>query len=571
MVLEKLKEYSDRIDQAPPLYAPTPVAWTVVLNPDGTPVSPHPVSRIDESNRRGKRGREMTAPMVKRSGAVIRPLLLADDGEHTFGRPKHPDKIKLVDARHRAYWDLVERCAKETNEPSVRSVKRFHQLGGSEQLELPEGWDYGLKVAFSVRFDNGTLVYPLDLPSVQRFWLSINQPPSDFEAQCLVCGGTKPILCRLQSKVKGIRGGQASGTDLISANVNAFESYGLRASQTSPICQECAEGFVRGVNALVGGEDTRYVIGANTFVFWTREPVTFRFGTLLSDAKPEQVKQLFDSVRSGQPATVENETAFYALSLSASGSRAVVRDWIDTTVGHAKENMARWFEMQRIIHPRQEDPTGTNPDPLPLFRLAVATVRKIQDLPPTTPRSLFYSVLTGSPLPMELAFQAVLRNRAEQGVRREWAALIKLVLLSRERLTREEGYMVALETEHPDTAYHCGRLLAVIERVQYAALGKTNTTVVDRYYGAASARPAMVFAQLLRGAQPHLSKLDDRRRNALRLRLADVCGQIAEFPKILTLEQQALFSLGYYHQVAHDRAAAMEARSRREAAEQDHA
>ena len=168
---------------------------------------------------------------------------------------------------------------------------------------------------------------------------------------------------------------------------------------------------------------------------------------------------------------------------------------------------------------------------------------------------------------MEIAFQAVRRNRAEQGVRRERAALTKLVLLSQEsQLEKEKTHMVALESKHPEPAYHCGRLLAVIESVQYEALGKLNTTVVDRFYGAASSRPAVVFGSLLRGAQPHLAKLSGKPavRGGLQKRLMEVCDQIKEFPKTLSLEQQALFSLGYYHQRAHDRAVAISRSSARD-------
>ena len=240
-----------------------------------------------------------------------------------------------------------------------------------------------------------------------------------------------------------------------------------------------------------------------------------------------------------------------------------MRDWIDTTVGSVAESVARWFKLQRITDPRDEDPAGEYPRPLSLFRLAVSTARTANDLPVTTPRALFRAALAGSPVPMETAFQAVRRNRAEQRVRRERAALIKLVLLSQGTEQPKEDYMVALESEHPEPAYHCGRLLAVIESVQYAALGRVNATVVDRFYGAASSTPAVVFGALLRGAQPHLAKLDDRRRGGLQNRLMEVCDQIQRFPKMLSLEQQAIFSLGYYHQRAHDRAAAISRRAER--------
>lgn len=45
--------------------------------------------------------------------------------------------------------------------------------------------------------------------------------------QCLVCVQNLPDMERLQSKIKGIPGGQTSGTNIISANSEAFESYGL--------------------------------------------------------------------------------------------------------------------------------------------------------------------------------------------------------------------------------------------------------------------------------------------------------------------------------------------------------
>ena len=309
---------------------------------------------------------------------------------------------------------------------------------------------------------------------------------------------------------------------------------------------------------MLAQDRTSIGVGDATFVFWTREDSPFDLARLMQQPDPGAVRALLESAVRGRRATMRDETEFYAASLSASGGRAVVRDWIDTTVGTVEESVARWFELQRISDPRDEDPAGAHPQPLSLFRLAVSTVRVAADLPVTTTRALFRAALDGERLPMEIAFQAVRRNRAEQGVRRERAALIKLVLLSQETQPREEDYMVALESEHPEPAYHCGRLLAVLESVQRAALGPSvNATIVDRYYGAASATPAVVFGSLLRGAQPHLSKLDGGRRGGLQNRIMDVCDRIDGFPRTLSLEQQALFSLGYYHQRAHDRAEAI--------------
>ena len=564
MLLTRLKEYADERmgDQPPPLYESTPVAWLVVIDPDGRPLAPEPSSLFGEGAAPGKRGRDMVAPVVQRSSGT-KPLLLADKGEYTFGRARDPKKQKRADERHAAYRELVDRCAAVTGEPAVWAVRRFYERGGAAQLYLGDGWDYGLKVAFVVQFGNGTRCNPVELPAVQSFWLSVNEPDPAVAGQCLVCGEHKPVLDRLQAKVKRIRGGRSSGTAIISANQAAFESYGLEKSRIAPTCRDCGEAFTRAVNHLIAGERTSLGVGNSTFIFWTRsETDEFDFGTLMREPDPATVKALVDSVRRGRRTAIANAAEFYAAALSASGGRAVVRDWIDTTVGNVMENVTRWFDLQQITDPRDDDPTGENPPPLSLFRLAVSTVRKPADLPATTVNALFNTALKGTPLPLEVAFQAVRRNRAEQHVRRERAALVKLVLLSRQAPpTKEKNYMVALEPNHPELAYHCGRLLAVIERVQYAALGRVNATVVDRYYGAASSTPAVVFGRLLRGAQPHLAKLEGGRRAGLQNLLMEVCGQITEFPKTLTLEQQALFSLGYYHQKAHDRSVAISRRT----------
>ena len=232
MLLQRLKEYADERmpEQLPALYESTPVAWIVMLDAEGSALSMQPISRIAPETTRGKRGLHMAAPVVQRSSG-IKPLLLADNGEYTFGRARDPSKQERVNRRHLAYRELIERCAIETEEPAVLAVRRFYERGGVEQLELGEEWDYGLKVTFEVHLGDGTRCRPIDSPAVQEFWLAANAPDSEARGQCLVCGERRPVLDRLQAKIKGIRGGQSAGTSIISANSEAFESYGLKASR----------------------------------------------------------------------------------------------------------------------------------------------------------------------------------------------------------------------------------------------------------------------------------------------------------------------------------------------------
>ena len=108
-----------------------------------------------------------------------------------------------------------------------------------------------------------------------------------------------------------------------------------------------AEKRTRGLNALLASEQNRFSSGNGAFVFWTRDESGFDIFASIDAPEPDRVRALLASVRRGRWTTVD-DGPFYALSLSASGGRAVVRDWMDTTVGHAKQQLARWFDRQRI-------------------------------------------------------------------------------------------------------------------------------------------------------------------------------------------------------------------------------
>jgi CRISPR-associated protein Csd1 len=556
MLLQKLKEYADtRMTLPPPLYNETPVRYIIELDGAGKPLSPAPTDTADPASKRTKRGQLFLMPQVQRSSG-IKPLLLASNAEYTLGLARDPTKQQRVDASFAAYIDLIDRCAEATQECSIKAVQAFLHNDPAAQLQLDEDFDRGATITFRV---DGT--FPTELTSVQAFWASEHDPAAQgaHMMQCIVCGQERPVLERLQGKIKGVPGGQTSGTALISANAEAFESYGLEASFIAPTCAGCGERFTKAANELLSSEQNRAFLAGSVCLFWTREDVGFNFLTLLTEADAQQVKALIDSVRSGKPAPDINATAFYATVLSGSGGRTVVRDWIDTTVGAAKEQLDRWFTGQRIV-----GHDGEPARPLGIRALAAATVRELKDLPTPTVRALFRTALVGTPLPTSMLYQVVRRCRAAQSVTRQQAALIKLVLWSQHIFTQED-MMVELEQENPRPAYRCGRLLAVLAEVQRNAIGKA--AIVDRFYGTASSAPASVFPRLLRGARPHLTKLHRDRPGvafALERRLEEVSSGMTAFPTTLTLQEQGLFALGFYHQRAHDRKAATDRKQAKE-------
>ena len=107
---------------------------------------------------------------------------------------------------------------------------------------------------------------------------------------------------------------------------------------------------------------------------------------------------------------------------------------------------------------------------------------------------------------------------------------------------------MALDTGSTEPAYRLGRCFAVLEIVQKDALNDPNTTISDGFYAAASATPAVVFPRLLRLSRHHLRKLDPGPRIGREKLLQEIMDDLISFPAILSLEQQGLFALGYYHQ-----------------------
>jgi CRISPR-associated protein Csd1 len=571
MILTKLKEYADRrMELPPPMYGETKIAWLISLSPSGEYEGFVPLK-----TKQHKRGLPTIAPHIGRTVGV-KPKLLADTGEYVLGIGRPASKPERVTECHQQFQQLVQDCAAATNEPTVNAILHFLTTPELEKAKsnLPPDFDPGDVVTFRV----GDVI-PADaayqLHAVEAFWETYTSGESESgdsaktpTMTCLITGEETTVEQRLPFLVKGLMGGQPSGTALVSANSPPFMSYGLKNSLTSPISRNAAESFTKALNSLIADEQSRLYMGSTVYVFWTREKTEFNPLNLLKQPKPEQVETLFKSVFTGQQASSLDDSKvnqFYALSLTANNARAVVRDWLETTIPNVQQNLKAWFQYQQLV-----DPYGAASRPLSVYLLAESLYRDRdaarKEMQPTVTNALIRKALHGDRLPEELLAKLVRRNRTEQDITYPRAVLLKLMFSSHP--TRKE-MMVNMEQLNPDpnlqgndlSAYACGRLLAVLESIQRSAIGSVNAALTDRYYGAASSTPAVAFPPLLRGARAHLAKLrnDPKKRGAYRAleeRMEDVMNDLPTFPKTLNLQQQGLFGLGYYHQRASDRAAA---------------
>ena len=554
MFLEKLSEYAKHMMVLPPpMYQLTFVRYVIILDTDGK------FRRIDDlADSENKRGIPYIAPHCKRA-SNIRPKLLVDNGEYTLGLAREKSGPVRVQAQHGAYIAQIQECAEATQESTVKAVAHFLE---SLDLDFFMKKEQGLDPADNITFKVDG-VYPFEQEKVKTYWAKKAAAASGTEQtmQCLVCGNMRPPVERLPIVIKGIPGGQSTGLTLISANAAAFESYGLTASLIAPTCEVCGERFGNALNDLLRREDTHIVIPPLAYIFWVRDPIANMNLPRLLQAKPGEIEKLYKSTWYGTAtSTNADATKFYAATLSASGARVVLRDWIESSLGDVTAHLKRFFWLQRI-----QLYTGE----LHCFPLRVLINATINQNSKETPvaqvgEALMRVALHGGQLPSSLMYQAIHRIRASRDVRPEQAALIKMVLLSQQNtlITNYEGdfTMATLNNEEGMTAaYLCGRLLAQLDNIQYKALGTVNATIVDRFYGTASTSPAVVFPRLLKGAMPHLAALrpteqhGQQRSYAASLSYLDkeldrLLEQLKTFPSTLTLEEQGQFALGFHHQ-----------------------
>ena len=105
---------------------------------------------------------------------------------------------------------------------------------------------------------------------------------------------------------------------------------------------------------------------------------------------------------------------------------------------------------------------------------------------------------------------------------------------------------MALDKNNTNIAYRLGRLFAVLEKAQRDAIPGANATIKDRYYSSASATPSIVFPQLLRLSQHHIQKADYG--HSIDKMIEEIVSDVQSFPAHLSLDDQGLFAIGYYHQ-----------------------
>jgi CRISPR-associated protein Csd1 len=265
----------------------------------------------------------------------------------------------------------------------------------------------------------------------------------------------------------------------------------------------------------------------------------------------QRARLLLESIFSGKRPDLANNR-YFAMTISGASGRVMVRDWMEGSFEELAARIEEWFADLEIV---ARD--GGKFAPAPKF-LAVcgALVRDLKDFPAPTATTLWRVALAGLPIPQPLIVQALGRFRADliedKPFNHARMGLIKAYFI---RKGGNHNMTAYLNKEHPDPAYQCGRLLAMLASLQRSALGDVGAGVVQRYYVAASQTPGLTIGRLIANAKNHLNKLEGGLAFWYEGQIAAIMSQIQDrIPATLDLEKQSLFALGYYQQIAANRA-----------------
>jgi CRISPR-associated protein Csd1 len=340
---------------------------------------------------------------------------------------------------------------------------------------------------------------------------------------------------------------------------SGYDSYGKEQGYNAPIIEATEFAYITALNTLLKSQNQRMLIGDAATIFWSEKQSSFESDFSLffkepekdnPDAGTERVKALFDSVKRGSYGEDDGENRFYILGLAPNVARISIRFWRVGTISQFASRIRQYFDDFSIVKPPKE------PEYYSLWRILVnvAVQDKSENIPPNLAGDFIHSILDGSLYPAALLHAALRRIRSdtENRVKPVRAALLKAYLNRHHRFYPMSNYKevtMALDTTQPSVGYQLGRLFAVLEKIQEEANPGLNVTIRERFYGSACAAPVSVFTNLLRLKNHHLAKLENKGRivNFEQL-LGEIMGNLTDFPAHLSLYEQGLFAIGYYHQ-----------------------
>ena len=614
-ILASLVRAYDRLENRPPQgYSIEKIGFVISLEADGV-VAGFADLRVGEGRK--LQPRMLLVPQPAKRTAGVAPNFLWDKTSYALGLTAGEGK-RTAD-EHTAFVAQHEQALSETQDEGLRAFLAFLRKWSPQDFETL-GWPQDLKdqnVVFALESERLRNIFLHDRPAAKALISSRENEGVGASGICLVTGETGPIA-RLHPSIKGVWGAQSSGAALVSFNLDAFESYGHEQGDNAQIGARAAFAYTTVLNRFLERDSGhRLQIGDASTIFWadSSDAVAAAFAekffqlmidpaTLAPDeaaALAEEIKQeevLADHTaartvraamarmqRGERLAAIEPAVAhgvrFYVLGLAPNAARLSVRFYFEDAFGVLAENYRAYLQDIAL------EPWPDNAPALSIKRCERRTAPAMRDsngrvtfdaesVSPLLAGELMRAVMSGAAFPASLLSLLLMRIRSDQYADATRIALVKAIIVRRMRLdnrlprrgdgTGQEDYLMRSDPDDPDPARRLGRLFAVIEKAQRAALGdKLNATVADKFMAAASVTPARVMPNLIRNAREHHIKRlrnghadadwiadSEHARNMAGALDRDIGRLVAQFndgfPEQLSVEQQGLFLVGYYQE-----------------------
>lgn len=485
-------------------------------------------------------------------------------------KKKQKEANAYAENQNNAFIKKIESLPEDVKEDrGVAAVLKFYtsnKANGFDKVRSSEYWEECKKsngnFSFILNAETDLVAQTPAVKEYQRNRMLQNENTEDSEKEqenisgiCLLTG-EKGLIARLHTATP--ISGAKSNAKFVGFQKNCgYDSFGKEQAYNAPVSQKAEAAYTKALNYLIKSDKNHFTLGKDTIVFWAeKENKEYDFEGVFSvffskdfdsddpDKSVKEVKNLFAAIYTGKVERIDSN--FYVLCLSPNAARISVRFWETGKVKNFAKRIQQHFIDFDII--RAPDA----PEYLNLYQILSATAleHKMDNVAPNLIGPVVQSILKGTPYPVSLLQQCIRRIRAEQKVTRERTAILKAYINRYNRFhSMNEEVTVALDRNCKNKGYLVGRLFAVLEKVQQDTHPGLNATITDRYYGAASTNPVTVFPQLLKLNQHHLSNYANKKTKSDRENeLSEIINALDAFPVHLTLEEQARFAIGYYHE-----------------------
>ena len=499
---------------------------------------------------------------VGRSSAPVANYLY-DNSQYVFG---YSDKGDMENMRK--YFEVFKAKVEEiydvfSDNVALKAVYTFYRQDPSIMVEIMQNdplWTDIIK-NLNKKYSIFSFLIEGDSEIVASKRELINLEYDDNEIlgrPCLVIGKhSKTVEVTTATMIPG---SQATAK-LVAFQVNSgYDSYGKSKGYNAPISEEAEFAYTTALNHLLRSDShNKFMIGSRTFLFWassnsdaskaSEDSLFALFGRTEDDdpnKRIELVRHTFMSIFSGDlPANKDDR--FFILGLAPNSARIAVVYWNELPLREFAGLISKHFTDMEIAD------TDARKEKKPYMSLysilgSVTLGGKSSDATPNLPDAVVKSVFQGLPYPFSL-FQACIRRiRAEQSINITRAAIIKAYLNRLNDNNNNKKLDIMLDKENQNQGYLCGRLFAVLDKIQEDANGIHS--IRERYMNSASATPAMVFATILNLSTHHLEKLNGGGQIFYERLKQEIISKLDAngFPAHLDLQDQGRFFVGYYHQ-----------------------